>query len=176
MDHLLHLTRPSGDAPRPRLWRRRADRAQKPRFGSTHAVLSRASGSSGRGSQDARHLGGAAPHGLVSQLVESPLCKREASGSNPDESTLLAVVARGDLDLEKGPLNSTSATHPHGWVAGTPRRPTDNPGQPSVSRWTPDAADAAVRSDGQGPLPADVHTQPGLSRKPKSNLQRVRLQ
>src|SRR5688572_27165220 len=85
--------------------------------------LSRASGSNGRGSKDAEQP---AHQGLVSQLVESPLCKREASGSNPDESTPFAVVARGDLDLEKGPLNSTSATHPHGWVAGTPRRPTDN--------------------------------------------------
>jgi hypothetical protein len=28
------------------------------------------------------------PSGLVAQLVEHPLCKRGASGSNPDESTL----------------------------------------------------------------------------------------
>jgi hypothetical protein len=27
------------------------------------------------------------PRGLVAQLVEHPLCKRGASGSNPDEST-----------------------------------------------------------------------------------------
>ena len=35
--------------------------------------------------QRTRVLGGS-PSGLVAQLVEHPLCKRGASGSNPDES------------------------------------------------------------------------------------------
>lgn len=41
------------------------------------------------------------PSGLVAQLVEHPLCKRGASGSNPDES----IRRVRNLDLERESAN-----------------------------------------------------------------------
>jgi hypothetical protein len=68
---------------------------------------------------------GEVPRGLVAQLVEHPLCKRGASGSNPDEST--------PGNRRPGPRKRStnkSAAHLTRWTAGTPRLPDklDNPG------------------------------------------------
>ena len=108
-----------------------------------------------------------APRGLVSQLVESPLCKREASGSNPDEST---PSQDGELDLEEVRANSNNLQPicTDGLRERLGARQT-TPGRRPV-QLDRAAADEAVSQM------TDVHTQPGLSRKPKSNLQRVRLQ
>ena len=45
------------------------------------------------------------PSGLVAQLVEHPLCKRGASGSNPDES--MGKIPILDLERESANLQPT---------------------------------------------------------------------
>ncbi len=97
-------------------------------------ALSRASGSSAAGPG-----GGTPANGLVAQLVEHPLCKRGASGSNPDESTL--PQGRG-LDLAKGPLNNHPSPSPRDVDGNTeaprPRRrgPTGRPIWPARTPMT----------------------------------------
>ena len=85
-----------------------------------------------------------APHGLVAQLVEHPLCKRGASGSNPDESTL-AAVQQGTLDLQRSAQESICNPSDKvgcGNAYGAPSR--DNPrGQtrPHMRTWKADDGD-----------------------------------
>ena len=53
---------------------------------------------------------GRSPSGLVAQLVEHPLCKRGASGSNPDES----MGAIPTWTSKESPPNHLQPTRPDG--------------------------------------------------------------
>jgi hypothetical protein len=127
MDHLLYHPSSEWKCRRDSSRRPRAARAHNARIGShlsVSCVRIQPTRVYGAGSQDLAT-------GLVAQLVEHPLCKRGASGSNPDESTAPLCGGAG-LDLESGP--QISATDLPRSDAGTPRIPDilDNPGENPV--------------------------------------------
>ena len=97
MDHLLQLTPPSE---MPSAATLAGGRGPPGRFRARR--LTKGKAVSCQWIQPARVLR-AFPHGLVAQLEEHPLCKRGASGSNPDESMALATQKgrRASPDLDK---------------------------------------------------------------------------
>ncbi len=99
------------------------------------------------------------PSGLVAQLVEHPLCKRGASGSNPDESM-------GEIPTWTS-KESPPICNPSDRVGcGNAQAALKDTGQVRQLVESFPAADEG----GQNPL--TLHTQPGLSRKPKSRVHR----
>ena len=104
------------------------------------------------------------PSGLVAQLVEHPLCKRGASGSNPDESMGLALDHQSQ---EREPTWTSQESPP---ICNPPGKGGlwERLGGPEDTGQVRPAPRAGPAADNGGQNPLTLHTQPGLSRKPKS--------